>query len=192
MGKPANTDLRVLSDISFKGGVRIPFLNDHETYDKIVVVDDAKHLRIAEKPAAGGYDFSFADFITPAEKSFREFFPQKYDAQGYYHVLSDLYFSFLRSGLYVFVHRRIGFTVIVSPSILNFRHEHSALYLQHSGCYMMIDSGNYADGGEVPQQDISMSLTLNQSNKVIIQMQHALNRVDNLDFTAHVIVKHIQ
>lgn len=192
MGKPANTDLRVLSDISFKGGVRIPFLNDHETYDKIVVVDDAKRLKIAQKPKVEGYDFSFADFITPSAKSFREFFPEKYDAQGYYHVLADIHFSYLRSGLYVFVYRRLEFTVIVSPSLLNFRHEHGALSVQHNGCYMMIDSGSYAGGGEVPQQDISMSLTLNQSNKVTIQMQHALNRVDNLDFTAHVIVKHIQ
>jgi hypothetical protein len=187
--RPTSEGLRVLSDISYKGKVKVPMINDHEAYSKIVVIDDNKSLKIANKPLAGaeGYSFSFSDFITLQAKNFSQFFPSQYHVPGNYKVFADIHFKYSKSTYYIGAHRKLEFFVTVTGSITNFKQLISDMYIsEHSGIYYGVLSGNIFMEGEVSDTDISIVRNPFVQNTLSVQMKHILTFADNVDFNAFV------
>lgn len=189
--------LRVESNVSLKGNVRVPFINDHETYDKIVVIDDNKKLRIANKPLADPNlpSYSFTEFINTSPKGFLQFFPPDLFSQGKYLVTADVFFHYLKSGYYGTAHRKLQFSVIIAPSILNFKHYPSDLHvLELSSSHFILPHmqlpADPPDEQTLEESEIDIHIGLFY-NKTLITMKHNIPNYDNLDFNAIVKVHQI-
>ncbi len=188
--------LRVESNVSLKGNVRVPFINDHETYDKIVVIDDNKKLRIANRPLEDQNtpSFSFQDFITNSPKGFLQFFPGDLFDQGKYLVTADVFFRYLKSGYYGTAHRKLQFSVIIAPSILNFKHYPSDMHvLELSSSHFTLPHVQLPvnpPAERLPETEIDIHIGLFY-NKTLITMKHNIPNYDNLDFNAIIKVHQI-
>lgn len=175
--------------MSVKGKLKVPLINDHEDYSKIVVIDDNKSLKIANKPLPGseGYTFAFSDFITHSGKNFSQFFPPAYHVQGSYKVIADIYFTYSKSGFHVWAHRRLEFSIIVTGSITNFIQIPSDLFItEHSGVYYGLSGGSIFMQGHVVDTDIIITRNPFVPNQLSVRMNHNLQFADNINFNAFV------
>ncbi len=176
---------KVLSNMAFKGKVKLPLIAQIDDYSKIVVIDQNNRLKIADKPTSGQNNnaFSFSGFITNISKYFNQIFPSQFHGQGHYLVSAELFFNYAKSGMFCVAYRHIKFPVIVAMPILNFEQIPGSLdVVDHRGVFYKTSGGSIIDSGIINLADIDISLSVNK--QVELTMKHNLGEVDNLDFTA--------
>lgn len=186
-GVTHETYQKVLSNMAFKGKVKLPLIAQIEDYSKIVVLDQNNKLKIADKPASGQNNnaFSFSGFITSSSKDFPHIFPSQFHGQGHYLVSAELFFNYAKSGMFCVAYRKIKFPILVAMPILNFQQIPGNLdIIDHRGAFYEASGGSIIDSGIINLTDINMSLSV--SRQVELSMSHNFSNMDNFDFSATV------
>ncbi len=180
--------LKVLSNLSVKGQVKIPLIGSMEEYDNILVIDEQKRLKTA-KPKAdqGGYSFYFSDYITSEAKNFSGFFPSQYHVQGNHHCRADIYFHYAKLGRFVSAYLALQYSVLVSGPIANFTHISSPLIVETiNGARYSLSGGLITYSEPIDDMDITIERNPLNINTFLVSACHHLEKVDNLSFTAFV------